>query len=162
MKRSKFFISVLFILSCVLSGCAKSVSTSQIAVFPDQSTTLSNSDMCRIYVYRDSSSMFSSTRIEIYDSQTYIGNIEPYAYLCWEKEPGPTELKRKSEGEAGYAVTLPGLMAALASHKVSFEAEKGNTYYVRLSSGKGLQLFTEEEARKGFLKCDPPVYKRTK
>lgn len=139
-----------------------SVSTSQIAPFPDQSIALSNYDLCRIYVYRDSSSLFSSTRTEIYDGQTYIGNLEPYAYLCWEKETGHTELIRKSEGEAAYAVTGPGFLAALAPHKISFDTEKGNIYYVRLSSGKGLQLIEEGKARKGFLKCDPPVYKRTK
>ena len=162
MKHIKLFILILALLSLILSGC-QGRSASQVAPFPDQSRILTTPDLCRIYIFRDSSSYLSAWQSEVFDGETYIGTIEPYIYLCWEKEPKHTEITTKGPQEALTIVTLPGLLAAASSPKLSFDPEKGKVYYIRYSQsfGKSIKLLDEEKGKKRLLKCKPPTYKNT-
>lgn len=162
MKPVKIFILISPLFSLIFSGC-QGKTASQVAFFPDQSKTLTNPDICRIYIFRDSSSYFSAWQSEIYDGEIYIGTLEPYTYLCWEKEPEHTEITAKGPQEALMIVTLPGLLAAASSPKLSFDPEKEKVYYIRYSQsfGKSLKLLDEEKGKKRLQKCKPPTYKIT-
>jgi hypothetical protein len=163
MKPVKLFLLVSPLLSLFLSGC-QGKTASQVAFFPDQSKLLTVPNLCRIYVFRDSSSYFSAWQSEIFDGETYIGTIEPYTYLCWEKEPKHTEITVKGHQHAAYAfVTGEGFLAAISSPVLSFDPEEGKIYYIRYSQsfGKRIKLLDEDKGKKRLQKCKPPTYKVT-
>lgn len=161
MKPVKIFILISPLFSLIFSGC-QGKTASQVAFFPDQSKTLTNPDICRIYIFRDSSSYFSAWQSEIYDGEIYIGTLEPYTYLCWEKEPEHTEITVKGHQHALF-VTGEGFLAAITSPVLSFDPKKGKVYYIRYSQsfGKKIKLLDEAEGKKRLQKCKPPTYKIT-
>jgi len=163
MKCPRIYIIILVLTSFVLGGC-KGISASQVALFPDQSVLLSNPNLCRIYVLRDSSTFLAAWQAEIYDGDTYIGGIEPHTYLCWERQPDKTVISTAGHQQAYFIGTTPGFLSAISQPKLSLDLEKGKIYYIRhyLYFGESLKLLSAEEGKKRLKDCSPPAYKRTR
>ena len=127
----------------LLTGC---LTVSQRAPFPSQSVSIENPEMARIYVMRPSSFAFAAF-MAILDGERAIGKLGPNSYLCWEREPGKTEIASDSENVSTVTLTV----------------EKGKTYYIKQTMKVGwnsprsaMELVSEEDGRSMLKHCKGP------
>jgi len=143
MKKPLLYLAVFLTVAMVMR-CA---STKQFVPFPDQSKRIENPEMARIYVVRPTS-FGSAILMDIKDGEKLIGKTGPKGYLCWEREPGETDIVGKAENTS----TLPIIL------------EKGLVYYIKQQVQMGivvarnkLHLLTESEGKEEVAKCKPPA-----
>jgi hypothetical protein len=142
MKKVIGFVLIGLVL-IMATGCA---SAHQVAPFPDQTKELTRSDLARVYVMRDSV-LGSAIKMGVVDGDDYIGDTGPKSYLCWERQPGSTEVLGKAENTS----------------RLSLGVQAGAVYYIRQHPQMGffmarnkLELVSDEEGRKTLTKCKPP------
>lgn len=125
------------------SGCA---STKQLVPLPDQTKTIEDSSKARIYVLRPTT-LGSAIAMTVWDAETKIGSTGPNGYLCWERTPGETEIRSRSEN----TVALP------------LTCKAGEVYYIGQHVRMGilfartkLSVLPNEEGKEKTSKCKPP------
>ena len=130
-------------LISLMTGCA---STKQYVHFPDQSKSIENPEMARIYVVRPTS-FGGAISMNVSDGDKLIGQTGPNGYLCWERVPGETTIKGKAEN----------------SSQLTLNTEQGESYYVQqhvklgfLIAGNKLSLLSEKEGKEKVSQCKPP------
>ncbi len=128
----------------IISGCA---STVQYVPLPDQTKKIEDPNKARIYVARPTS-FGSAIPINISDGGKLIGHTGPNGYLCWERDPGKTELKGKAENTSTLTLNM----------------EKGTVYYVQQHINMGffiarnkLRQMIDDEGEKKVAKCKSPT-----
>jgi len=109
MKTSSFLTGLCAL--ALLAGCASPAQ--QTLHFPRQSKHLENAGRARIYVLRPSKA-YTSTKLVVEADKALIGYTGPQSYLCWEQQPGSTEITTRGEN----ADTL------------RLQTEPGHVYYV--------------------------------
>ncbi len=145
MKQAKLVLGLLVVL-LVAGGCA---TTRQEASFPNQSVAVDNPEMARIFVVR-LTPLGSAVPMKIMDGDKVIGNTGGHGYLCWEREPGTTEISGHAENTSNLSLTV----------------EKGRTYYIKQNVRMGilfarndLELVGEDVGRSLVAKCKSPRQK---
>ena len=142
-----FIFGAIFVLS---SGCATTV---QFVTLPDQNQTVEDPEKGRIYLMRPAS-IGGGIPMLVSEGGRQIGETGPGGFLCWERQPGETQVTSQAEN----------------TDAVTFDVDKGKVYYifqhVRMGWVKArneLELVTDEEEGKKVLKtCKPPAVKGTK
>jgi hypothetical protein len=144
--NSKFVRWLAPMASALCLGCATS---SQFAPIPDMTKKIDNPQKARIYVLRPSVDA-QACKISVYDGDEKVGQTAGEGYLCWERDPGVTEVRDNSENKA----------------HVEINAEAGHVYYIleELSSGwvkfrSKLNELSEEDGLNYLHKCKPPTRK---
>ena len=142
-SRIVFMVGVIIVLS---SGCA---STKQLVPLPDQTKTVEDSSKARIYVIRPVL-IASAISMSVSDGEMKVGSTGPKGYLCWERAPGTTEIRSKSENTAVLPITC----------------KAGEVYYIGqhvrmgiLFARNNLSLLTEDEGKAKLSKCKVPLVK---
>ncbi len=143
MKKSLLYL-VIILLVAMATGCA---STKQFVPLPDQSKKIENPEMARIYVVRPTS-FGGAISMDIQDGAKPIGKTGPKGYLCWEREPGQTNIFGNAQNQSTLPITL----------------KKGLVYYIQQHVRMGLiyarnklRLLTEHEGKEKLAMCKPPV-----
>ncbi|HUI07616.1 MAG TPA: DUF2846 domain-containing protein [Verrucomicrobiae bacterium] len=140
-------LAPLALVLCV--GCA---SSSQFAPIPDMTKKIDDPQKARIYVLRPSS--YGMTfKMRVYDGDKKVGLTSGESYLCWERDPGVTEVRDNSDNKA----------------HVEIDAEAGHVYYIleKLSAGwvnfrSQLNELSEEDGLHDLRKCAPPKPRESK
>jgi hypothetical protein len=137
-------VSISIIVS--LNGCGiGNVKTCQYVPFPDQSKEIENPDMVRIYIGRPTS-LEHDRPIKIMDGDTYIGDIGPYGYLCWEREPGQATITLINDKGDRFIEEL--------------RTEKGKVYYFQQYlwpiANTRIRIRTKTESLEYMGECSPP------
>ena len=90
--------------------------------------------------------------MKVSDGGKPIGEIGPNGYLCWERQPGDSEIVSKAENTS----------------KLALKTEKGTVYYIQqhvqlgiLFARNKLTLLSEAEGNEKLKKCKPPKVKQT-
>jgi hypothetical protein len=141
-----FMLGILFVL---VSGCA---STVQFVQLPDQNKTIEDLEKGRIYVMRPATVGMAIPMLVTEGGKT-IGETGPKGYLCWEREPGETQILSQAEN----------------TDALNLNVQKGIVYYifqhVRMGWVKArneLELVNEDEGKNVLKKCSPPTVKASK
>ena len=141
-KAGSYIVVGLLVLLC---GC--STTTKQFVPLPDQSKGIDNPQLGRIYVMRPSDFANLMT-IRVDDGSKTIGHIGAQSYLCWEREPGDTEIR----GHAGNTVVL------------TLTVNKGESYYIwqyasmgRFRGQNNLRLLDTAEGKAMLNGCKAPM-----
>ena len=144
------FTKMLLMLGAVISLSSGCASTKQLVALPDQTKTIEDSTKARIYVLRP---IFLPPLISmtVSDGEEKIGSTGPNGYLCWERAPGETEIRSKSENTA----VLPLTCKAGEVYYIGQHARVG-ALFARTS----LSLLTEEQGKEKLTKCKPPHINR--
>jgi hypothetical protein len=142
------FTNMLLMLGAVIalsSGCA----TKQLVPLPDQTKVIEDPSKARIYVLRP---IFLPPLIPmtVSDGDQKIGSTGPHGYLCWERAPGETEIRSKSENTA----VLPLTCKAGEVYYIGQHARVGFSY-----ARTALSLLSEEQGKEKMTKCKPPHIK---
>ena len=139
----KFKMMPLLLSAMVMVGCA---STRQFVPFPDQSKTIENPEMARIYVMRPAS-YGGIVSMRVNDGDVIVGNTGPRGFLSWERTPGTATLSSKAENK----------------HSMDLKVEKGMTYYILqhvkmgfLFAGTKLEELNNTKGLSILKKCNPP------
>ena len=126
------------------SGCA---STRQFVPFADQSKRVEDPNKGRIYVVRPEF-IGCAVSMRVNDGETVIGKTGGRGYLCWEREPGTTEIRSKAENTS----------------TLSLNVEKNQVYYIYQQVRPGIFFARnkivktdEKEGKEFLLKCKPPI-----
>jgi len=142
--RTKLLLLSLVAVAAMLTSCA---SAKQYVPFPDQTKQIEDPEKGRIYVLRPTSYGGAAT-FRVYDSEELIGKTKGRGFLCWEREPGETEIMSRAENRARKTISV----------------EKGKVYYIRqrvtpgiMSAQNFLELLDEDEGVAKVQKCNPPV-----
>lgn len=133
----------LLLASILLVGCA---SNQQFVRIPDLNKRVEDPAKGRIYVVRPSG-MSSGSSMEVWDGKVHVGNTGASAFLCWEREPGTTDVSGKEENIS----TVP------------LKVEPNQVYYVFQHLRMGwvqarnkMEVIPEEEGQKLLKKCAAP------
>lgn len=157
---NRFILSQFtLIMSLCIAGCGGT--TQQMVHLPDQSKYIEVEDKGRIYVIGSpfSFNMVShSTTVSVIADDKHIGYIAGHRYLCWEREPGISNI-------SGQVYTSKSV--------VSLFVESGKVYYILahigpdwktinpLIPGSGemsvrLEIVNDEEGKKALFDYKPP------
>ena len=130
-------------LLALSSGCA---STKQFVPLPDQTKSIEDPSRARIYVVRPTS-LGGAISMTVSDGAKKIGSTGPNGYLCWERDPGDTEIRSKAENTA----------------KLPLKCEAGMVYYIGqhvrmgiLFARNKLTMLTDAAGKEKVSKCKPP------
>jgi hypothetical protein len=134
---------MLGVMALLSAGCA---TTKQLVPLPDQSKAIDDPTKARIYVLRPTSFAYA-VAIGVRDGDMRIGSTGPNGYLCWEREPGETEIRSKAENTAVLKV----------------KCDAGMTYFIAQNIRMGilfarnkLSQLSESEGKEKLKKCKPP------
>lgn len=143
MRAVSFRLLLVCGVAAFITGCA---STQQVARFPSQNVKVSSPNMARIYVVRPSM-VGGAVSFGVKDNGREIGKTGPKGYLCWERQPGKATVSGKAENTS----------------ELTFDAEKGQVYYIKQSPGMGILMarnyltFLDDFAGRDLVfKCNPP------
>ena len=135
------------LIASFLVGCA---STTQFVPFPEQSKRVSDPNKARIYVVRPTSFGYCVS-MSVRDGDKLIGDTGPNGYLCWERDPGKTEILGKAENRA----------------RLPLDVEKGMVYYIQqhvrmgwLIARNKLSQLTEADGKAKVKRCKSPKINR--
>jgi len=125
MKKLIIFLSLFS--SFFLSGCMYTTQAQE------NTRDFTTQNSAKIYVMRPSGIWASAINSPVYVNDQYIGRIGENGYLIWIVSPGQTTVS-STKGlvliEFGHNL----------KHKITFNAEAGKTYYVRLTIPYGSSL----------------------
>lgn len=74
------------LLAVFLGSCA-SYGSYQTVPMPDQSVELGQPSRARLYVIRANQAVWQRAPLMVYDNEELLGQLQPGAYLCWERNP---------------------------------------------------------------------------
>ena len=142
MKTSKI---LLFCGATVLLvGCA---SNQQFVRIPDLNQRVEDPARGRIYVVRPSSAGAGAS-MEVWDSNLHVGNTGASSYLCWEREPGKTQVSGREENVS----------------VVDLDVQANHVYYIFqhmrigwVQARNKMELISEDEGQKRLKGCKPPT-----
>ena len=145
-KKAELLLAICVCLA-LLTGCA---STTQFVELPDQSKRIEDPSKARIYVVRPTG-FGAAISMMVSDGNKVIGETGPNGFLCWEREPGQTEVVGKAENTS----------------RLPINTESGNVYYVQqhiqlglIKARNKLTLMTEEKGKASVNKCKPPKLRK--
>lgn len=143
MNSSRPLRTLCLCLALLAVGCAYS---RQYVPLPDQSKTVENPELARIYVLRPQSTA-AAFKMPIWDGESKIGKIGGHGFLCWERPPGDAEI-------SCWKIYFP------------VRLEKGNVYYVllhqpALRAMHEMGLLSLADGQATLRKCDVPQVRAT-
>lgn len=144
MTERQNILSTVCAAACLLAaGCASNV---QFVRFPDQTKPIQDPAKARIYVVRPTS-YGGVASMEIWDAGRHVANTGPESYVCWERDPGRTEVTGREENASTVNLDLaPAQIVYIWQHVSIGWAQARNR----------LEIVSDEKGRQLVSKCKPP------